>query len=276
MHFITTPTFQWLRQHVSRCRNELIVACPFVGRAFLDEVKRIKLKVCLKLITRTDLAVFAANSSDLDAVIGFASIGGDVRSLPRLHAKVYIVDRSVALVTSANATFSGMNRNLECGVEITGTEEVEQLAALAETGFGSFAIPQSWSTSSLETLKQPVSALRATMSDKRVSTIIRPDELVEIAVSDKSWGELQQGLPGWTKLTMSVVQNITEDTFNLQSIYRHGLPCARQAFPRNKTPREKLRQQLQLLRDMGVIEFIGGGIYRKLITSDATTAKCKA
>src|SRR5207247_848733 len=38
-------------------------------------------------------------------------------NLPRLHSKVYVADRSCALVTSANLTPSGMDYNFEYGVE---------------------------------------------------------------------------------------------------------------------------------------------------------------
>jgi phosphatidylserine/phosphatidylglycerophosphate/cardiolipin synthase-like enzyme len=37
-----------------------------------------------------------------------------------MHAKVLVVDRSVALVGSANLTGYGLERNLECGLLIRG------------------------------------------------------------------------------------------------------------------------------------------------------------
>jgi hypothetical protein len=273
MRFIITPTLQWLRKHVSLCRDELLVASPFVGRALLDEVKRMESTANLKLTTRTDLGVFAAKSSDLEAVIGFASCGGEVRSLPGLHAKAYIVDRQVALVTSANATFSGLNRNLECGVELTRPDEVLQLAELVETGFGSSVIPQTWSLKSLESLRGPVSTLRSTMSELSSITKVHEDQMLEIKLTDDCWDKLSEGLPGWAKLTMSVIQSIAEDRFDLQRVYRIGLALAAQRFPRNKNPKEKLRQQLQVLRDMGVIEFLGDGVYKKLFTKGTLSSR---
>jgi type II restriction enzyme dpnI len=35
-------------------------------------------------------------------------------------------------------------------------------------------------------------------------------------------------------------------------------------FPENKHIKDKIRQQLQILRDQGKIEFLGNGHYRKL------------
>lgn len=36
-------------------------------------------------------------------------------------------------------------------------------------------------------------------------------------------------------------------------------------YPLNKNVRPKIRQQLQILRDMGIIEFTQPGIYRKIL-----------
>jgi phosphatidylserine/phosphatidylglycerophosphate/cardiolipin synthase-like enzyme len=46
-----------------------------------------------------------------------------------LHAKVLVVDRSVALVGSANLTDYGLERNLECGLLVRGGPVPRQIAA---------------------------------------------------------------------------------------------------------------------------------------------------
>lgn len=35
-------------------------------------------------------------------------------------------------------------------------------------------------------------------------------------------------------------------------------------YPKNNYIKDKIRQQLQVLRDQGMIEFLGGGRYKKL------------
>ena len=35
-------------------------------------------------------------------------------------------------------------------------------------------------------------------------------------------------------------------------------------YPKNKNIKDKIRQQLQVLRDLSLIEFLGNGIYKKL------------
>lgn len=58
--------------------------------------------------------------------------------LPRVHAKVFVFDRSYAVVTSANLTAGGLFRNYECGLRVTDGAVVsrlyDELASLASLG----------------------------------------------------------------------------------------------------------------------------------------------
>ena len=265
MIFVTTPTRTWLMEHLANCKEELLVACPFIGDSFVSASNAISSKVRKKLITRTDLAVFAAKSSDLEAVIGFAALGGEVRSLPGLHAKVYVLDRKLALVTSANATFSGLNRNWECGVVIDSAADVLNLTNIIEGGFGSSAVPQRWTASDLQALRPAVQSLRDSLPKATSAAISQGIKDPEISLPPPSWNKILDGLPGWTRLTLTCVLAQETDHFDIKAIYASGLPLIEQQFPKNTAPREKLRQQLQRLRDLGMIEFLGDGQYRRLV-----------
>ncbi|HUE72334.1 MAG TPA: phospholipase D-like domain-containing protein [Pirellulaceae bacterium] len=60
--------------------------------------------------------------------------------LPRVHAKVFIFDRSYAVVTSANLTAGGLYRNIEYGVGISDVTTVTAIHAELES-FGRLAAP---------------------------------------------------------------------------------------------------------------------------------------
>ena len=51
--------------------------------------------------------------------------------------------------------------------------------------------------------------------------------------------------------------------FSLGEVYAHAEALAR-LHPQNKNVEPKIRQQLQILRDMGFLEFLGRGRYRAL------------
>lgn len=66
---------------------------------------------------------------------------------------------------------------------------------------------------------------------------------------------------GWTLEVLSVVRSLGKPVFNLAEVYGHSEEL-HLLHPGNVHVREKIRQQLQRLRDMGLVEFLGGGRYR--------------
>ncbi|MHB1099306.1 MAG: DpnI domain-containing protein [Burkholderiales bacterium] len=65
---------------------------------------------------------------------------------------------------------------------------------------------------------------------------------------------------GWIAVTLGIVDSIGSRFFSLHDVYAYEARASR-LFPNNKNVKAKLRQQLQLLRDMGLIEFRGNGSY---------------
>ena len=68
---------------------------------------------------------------------------------------------------------------------------------------------------------------------------------------------------GWTLDVLNCVNMIGETTFTLEQMYRFEEMLAIK-HPDNHHVKDKIRQQLQMLRDNGIIEFIGRGHYRKI------------
>lgn len=68
---------------------------------------------------------------------------------------------------------------------------------------------------------------------------------------------------GWLLDTLSCVEKIPEKEFSLNQIYSFEKKL-KIKHPENNFIKDKLRQQLQYLRDKGFIEFLGNGHYRKI------------
>jgi len=60
---------------------------------------------------------------------------------------------------------------------------------------------------------------------------------------------------------MSCVDRLNADGFTLEEVYRFDRYLSR-LYPDNNNVRPKIRQQLQVLRDHGYLEFLGNGKYR--------------
>jgi type II restriction enzyme len=66
---------------------------------------------------------------------------------------------------------------------------------------------------------------------------------------------------GWTLDVLQVVQSLGKTEFTLADVYRHAAALAR-LHPKNLHVRDKTRQQLQLLRDLRLLDFLAPGRYR--------------
>jgi type II restriction enzyme len=66
---------------------------------------------------------------------------------------------------------------------------------------------------------------------------------------------------GWTLDVLNVLRKFGKTEFALADVYaaEHGLA---RLHPANRHVRPKIRQQLQVLRDLGFVQFLGGGEYR--------------
>lgn len=69
---------------------------------------------------------------------------------------------------------------------------------------------------------------------------------------------------GWLLDVMKCVENVKNDIFSLKEMYAF-IPYFRERHPQNTHIEEKIRQQLQMLRDRGLIQFVSRGMYCKLI-----------
>lgn len=66
---------------------------------------------------------------------------------------------------------------------------------------------------------------------------------------------------GWLADVLACVRQLDKEIFTLADVYPFEEQLA-ELHPRNKHIRPKIRQQLQVLRDCGIVEFLGKGVYR--------------
>lgn len=68
---------------------------------------------------------------------------------------------------------------------------------------------------------------------------------------------------GWILDVLNCVDAIKKNNFTLEEVYRFE-DNLKLKYPNNNFIKDKIRQQLQLLRDEGFIEFVSRGKYRKI------------
>lgn len=68
---------------------------------------------------------------------------------------------------------------------------------------------------------------------------------------------------GWILDLMSCIDLIKKETFSLEDVYKFE-DKLKLKYPSNNFIKDKIRQQLQVLRDKGIIEFVSRGNYKKI------------
>jgi len=256
---VTTPTFEWLAENARQCRHRMLVASPFVNSGVIQVMDLTPGSVTRSLITRTDLRDFATGASSLEALCILAKNGVEVSSLGGLHAKMYIFDDTCALVTSANATNSGLRRNLECGLATRDSRIVAQLSRTLLRGFD-FEVPRLMNAPALERLKLALSSVKASIS--QATQVHVTDAEPEFSVTDDD--ALLAGFRGWTNLALRGVLALPPGNFELEELVKVCEPLATLAYPKNRHVQAKIRQQLQILRGHGIVEFVNyQGVYQR-------------
>ena len=267
LQIVTTPTYDWVAEHARACSARMLVGSPYVNDAIIELTDMVSKEVSRTLVTRTDLRDFAVGSSNLDTLCALAKDGVTVRSLSGIHAKMYIFDDSSALVTSANATVSGMWRNLECGLGTEDSGTIKALACSLMSGLGTGVPPQELNLQELEGLYAPLEAIKVSMPKLPRTAVRTPNEFAEVptfSIEDRE--KLLKGFTGWKRLTLEGVLSMPDDNFELDDLYRVCEPTAVMQYPENHNVQAKLRQQLQLLRNLGIVEFVTPGSYKRTLT----------
>jgi type II restriction enzyme len=81
------------------------------------------------------------------------------------------------------------------------------------------------------------------------------NKLVKLAISDRTWAVT----------VLNLIETFKSKFFTLSEVYAFE-PMLREHYPSNKHIREKLRQQLQVLRDLGYVKFVARGAYELVDT----------
>jgi type II restriction enzyme len=97
----------------------------------------------------------------------------------------------------------------------------------------------------------------------RAGNFISPSVVREQYLRVLPFEKLTPEKRGWTLDVLNVLRKLGKTEFALGNVYaaEHGLA---RLHPANRHVRDKIRQQLQVLRDLGFVQFLGAGEYRLL------------
>ena len=266
IELIKNPWQELLLDCVSSASEEIKISCPFIKSTVTNKLLSAKqTDTDLFVISTFKLANFHQGVSDLDALESIIQHGGNLKYHQSLHAKTYIFDNQKAVITSANLTTRGLFSNYEYGVLITDSSLVHSVAEYFKKLFEDVKSGKV----SHEKICEAREILSNIPKEKRIK--IPKIELEQASeyfdVYTGGTDSIRETLGGWKLSVFDCLLQVQDDNFSLSDIYKFE-DTLQQQYPENQFIRDKIRQQLQELRDLGLIEFFGQGQYRKLWRED--------
>jgi hypothetical protein len=259
MEIITTAFHEKFMGLCASSHKSIRLCAPFVKSDVIGDVMAVRQpRTTVDLITKVSLKNFHNKASDVGALDKILMNGGAIYNCSNLHAKIYIFDESHCVITSANITTSGFKRNVECGVLSNDPVAVSSVICFYEE------ICQRNDVGRIS--NRTISEITNLLERLPVATAIRYPRLdvrpAEREISDENLLAIAENLTGWKKDVFLALGQF-DDEFTTREITEMA-EILKIRYPRNNNREAKIRQVLQQLRDIGLVEFVRPGVYKKL------------
>jgi hypothetical protein len=128
---LKSPFEKEFRAAIRQVQRELVVSSPYIndaGTAVLFDSIDNASKKYVHVLTNLSARNIVDNVTQPSALLKFYDTFQEttITSLPKLHAKVYIVDETAAIITSANLTYGGLH-NFEYGILTDDTDTIKSI-----------------------------------------------------------------------------------------------------------------------------------------------------
>lgn len=262
MKILTTPWKNDFLKLVCNSKHSIKITSPFIKENICDEMLAVKKsKAKLELITSFKLGNMHTGSLDILAIEKIINEKGVVKSYSKLHSKIYLFDNKEVIISSGNLTNGGLTNNYEYGIYTNDKSVVSKvvndfdlLSNNEKTG--------EINLSHLKTVKVILSKIPKMECLKLPNFEIETPEdrfdTIEIPANS-----ISTSLNGWKLQVFNCLDLIPNQFFTLNEVNKFESHLTN-IYPENKHITDKIRQQLQYLRDLGLIEFLGNGQYKKL------------
>ncbi|MDF7639277.1 phospholipase D-like domain-containing protein [Lactobacillus sp. ESL0791] len=237
-------------QSCSNAQSSIQLVSPYLKENIFREIGQVKSKkTSIELVTSMTVHNAIAGATDLQAIKYCLKMNGITYNRTNLHAKMYLFDQKFGIVTSANLTNGGLHHNYEASVLFDEPNLIRQLDQVITT----LKADELTGLVTIENLEQ---------TDLLANKIKAKYNAAK--AKQKTLGtDLLRQLTGWNALVFQIInEKITKDEFTLQEVYNYK-SSLKQIYPDNHNVEAKIRQTLQNLRDIGLIEFVSKGKYKK-------------
>lgn len=247
------PIADELYERIRSAKSEVVLVSPFIKDEVLHRcLEASQASVHCRVLTSLRLDYYLAGALDIQTIRSHIdSPSFSAYSVQRLHAKVFVIDESFCYIGSNNLTNNGLYGNVEMGVVVEHEAEVASIKLSVNSILDNGTSVQIGHEllDELAKIERPIKSRKSKASDETVEPLTQV-QLTQIATQ----------LGGWTGLALSILLEHFSGEFSLADFYAFE-PYFKTFYPNNNTIQAKLRRQLQILRDFGLVTFLGSGRY---------------
>ena len=193
------------------------------------------------------------NIADSGFYMKFYCYRGSVIRTATYHPKMYLFERSpdnsTIIIGSSNLTSGGLVNNIEVNIVISAPKEEEIISDAYETFFQLLMVNNRISPS-YEFIDHYEELCRLAKRNIKFQTHKSYTRLLEIEEELPRPVLKSKELFGWMKI---VYESLPAGKFSTSDIYHHEVMYL-EKYPDNRNIRAKIRQQLQFLRNVGLID----------------------
>lgn len=246
---------------VKSATKSIQITSPYVKKIIVDDLyNHLPNNVSVELITSFKLMNYYRGASDLSALEYILNKNGRVYNYQELHAKIYIFDKKKVIVSSGNMTIGGLEKNYEYGILLEGE--------LVNNIIKDYNILIKDKLTGEVTQDIINTAIQIVSNAPKESPIILPNisiENVDAGYERYSGGidSIIKNLFGWKLHVFMCLVEIPKETFVRKDVNKFAARLGKM-YPNNNHVIPKIGQQLQYLRDLGLLQFLGRGVYKKL------------
>lgn len=263
---IRSPWENIFLEQLKNAKKNIYLASPFIK---LQTAKTIaancRKSLDVRFISSFKLANFYRGASDLDALRVFNTNRVRQKSVHNLHAKFFVFDKT-AIITSGNLTPGGLKNNIEYGIMLKDS----LVETIRKDYLDIFNNPDN-PTITDKIISKANEILNSTPKERLPNIKIRDESLLQDILNDHNIDErysggvesIIQNLSSWKRDVFECLLKLPNDVFSLDELYVFE-DCLMKLHPDNRNVKPKIRQQLQYLRDLGLVEFLTPGTYKKL------------
>ena len=265
----------WLSQFVElikAAKDSFTFTSPFIKLFAVNKFLENRMNnFSVRGITSFRLRNFERKASDIEAIKKlFYCENSIIKNVPNIHSKIYIFDSFAAIISSSNLTTGGLLNNVEMGILIREKSLIEELNSHIEKLIfdekSAFDITEEIiieTENILHSIPEFFQKREKELSDFE-KELFRKEETVEDKIFQSGTSSILNGLSGWKRDVFKCLTEIEKEIFTLDDIYQYEKKLYF-SHPENRYIKPKIRQQLQILRDIGLLEFTSKkGVYRKL------------